>query len=224
MNIDFHSHILPAADHGSDGLATSLKQVALAKNAGLDVLAATPHFYPDREDAAAFLHRRERCAALLRQELPSDSPRLLVGAEVHLCRGLHNLPELHRLCLEGTRVLLLELPPVRSLARYEETLTALLEERGLTVVLAHIDRYSPSIFEPLLESGFLAQLNADAIVRLWTRRCCLRWAERSCTVALGSDLHGTELGYRNFHRAAELLGRRYNTLMRRTERLLPPPR
>ena len=29
--IDFHAHILPGADHGSDGLETSLRQLALAE-------------------------------------------------------------------------------------------------------------------------------------------------------------------------------------------------
>lgn len=222
MNIDFHSHILPNADHGSDGPETTMIQLAMAQHAGIEVLAATPHFYPHREDAASFLRRREQCAALLHRMLPKDAPRLLVGAEVQLCRGLEHLAELEQFCLEGTRVLLLELPPVRSVKPYEATLNALTEERGLTVVLAHIDRYDPKMIEPLLENGFLAQLNADAFLRFRSRRRCLRWAERSCVVALGSDLHGTEQGYRSFDRARTLLGSRYDALMRRTEALLPP--
>ncbi|MEE3459824.1 MAG: CpsB/CapC family capsule biosynthesis tyrosine phosphatase, partial [Candidatus Faecousia sp.] len=41
--IDFHAHILPGADHGSDGLETSLRQLALAEEAGVDTIVATPH-------------------------------------------------------------------------------------------------------------------------------------------------------------------------------------
>ena len=30
LSLDYHAHILPGCDHGSDGLATSLKQVEMA--------------------------------------------------------------------------------------------------------------------------------------------------------------------------------------------------
>ena len=40
---DFHAHILPGADHGSDGMETSLTQLALAEAAGVDTIIATPH-------------------------------------------------------------------------------------------------------------------------------------------------------------------------------------
>ena len=34
LSLDYHAHILPGCDHGSDGLATSLKQVEMAASAG----------------------------------------------------------------------------------------------------------------------------------------------------------------------------------------------
>ena len=34
LSLDYHAHILPGCDHGSDGLETSLKQVAMAASAG----------------------------------------------------------------------------------------------------------------------------------------------------------------------------------------------
>ena len=58
LQIDFHAHLLPGADHGSDSLATSLRQVALAQEAGIGLLIATPHFYPRLESPGAFLERR----------------------------------------------------------------------------------------------------------------------------------------------------------------------
>ena len=38
MIIDFHSHVLPACDHGSSGLSTSKKQVEMSHDAGVDIL------------------------------------------------------------------------------------------------------------------------------------------------------------------------------------------
>ena len=61
--IDFHAHILPGADHGSDGLETSLRQLALAEEAGVDTIVATPHFYPQSDSFSEFLRRRERTAS-----------------------------------------------------------------------------------------------------------------------------------------------------------------
>lgn len=223
MTIDFHAHVLPGADHGSDGLTTSLRQLALARAAGVELLAATPHFYPRREALAGFLQRREQAAAALREAAPAGGSRLLVGAEVQLCPGLEHLEPLEELCLEGTRTLLLELPPDFSIRTCERTLDALLFERRLTVVLAHIDRYPTQTVEFLLELGFLGQLNADSLCRWRTRRRSLDWARSGRVVALGSDLHGTEPGYRPFLRAKKYLGDEFAPLMRRTEALLACP-
>ena len=219
MNIDFHAHILPGADHGSANLKTSLEQLALAKAAGIDLIVATPHFYPQREPVEAFLARREQSAALLR-DAAKDAPQLLIGGEIQLCRGLHHIGALERLCIEGTNVLLLELPPVFSMHAMASTLDALLYECRLNVVLAHIDRYDSAVINSLLDVGFLAQLNASAFCRLRGRRRCLNWAADESIVALGSDIHGVSDSYREFAEAKRRLGTDYAAVMRRTQRLL----
>ena len=57
LTLDYHAHILPRCDHGSDGVETSLRQLAMAAEAGIRTVCATPHFYPHRENAAAFLEQ-----------------------------------------------------------------------------------------------------------------------------------------------------------------------
>ena len=220
MQIDFHAHILPGADHGSDGLATSLRQISLAREAGIDLLIATPHFYPRHEALGPFLARRAETYACLMEALPADAPQIRLGAEVQLCRGLNRLPDLEQLCVEGTRVLLLELPPDFSVRAYEQTLDALLYEHKLTVVLAHVDRYAPGTVDFLLELGFLAQVNAAPFCRLRSRKAALRRAESVQTVALGSDIHGVSTGYTEFLQMKRRLGPVYDAVMARTAALL----
>lgn len=220
MQIDFHSHILPAADHGSDGLETSLRQVALAKEFGIDLMIATPHFYPRYDSVGEFLDRRSSCARKLKEALPTGAPELLIGAEVQLCRALDHMNELTELCVQGTNVLLLELPMSFSLRPYEQTIEALLYEKKFTVVLAHIDRYETSTIDLLLDMGCLAQLNASAFCRFRGRSRALQWAAGDSVVALGSDIHGTHIGYSEFAQAKKRLGESYECIMSRTKNLL----
>ena len=113
LSLDYHAHVLPGCDHGSDRLETSLRQLHMAAAAGIRTICATPHFYPHKESAEAFLRRREECAQLLRAHLPEQAPQICLGAEVLICDGMERLEGLHRLCREGTNELLLEMPFMR---------------------------------------------------------------------------------------------------------------
>ena len=46
--VDYHAHILPGCDHGSDGTETSKRQLEAAKAAGIETVCATSHFYPEK--------------------------------------------------------------------------------------------------------------------------------------------------------------------------------
>lgn len=219
MNIDFHAHILPKADHGSNGQETSLQQVALAKEAGIDILAATPHFYPTSDTAEAFLERRAKAFEELSAGLNADAPKILLGAEVQLCRGLNHLPQLGELCFRDTNVLLLELPGDFRFAQFERTLEALRYDCKLQVVIAHVDRY-PDLAAPILEAGFMGQLNASSLCSLFRKKRLYNWMEEGAIVALGSDLHGIKTGYSEFQQAKKKLGSLYDEIMRRAQDLL----
>lgn len=106
LSLDYHAHVLPSGDHGSDGLETSLRQLDMAAAAGIRTVCATPHFYPHRESVESFLRRRAECAQLLRAHLPEQVPQICLGAEVLICDGMERLDGLHRLCREGTNELL----------------------------------------------------------------------------------------------------------------------
>ena len=117
LTLDYHAHVLPGCDHGSDGVETSRKQLAMAAAAGIRTVCATPHFYPHKESIPSFLQRRAESARLLRESLTADAPQLRLGAEVLICDGMERLDGLSRLCREETDELLLEMPFYRSGAR-----------------------------------------------------------------------------------------------------------
>lgn len=217
MRIDFHAHVLPNADHGSRDAKTSQAQLALAAAAGVDMVVATPHFYPARDTLEAFLARRE--AAL--QTLPAwQGPALAVGAEVHLCAGLEHMPGLEKLRICGTRVILLELPFRSWSNAVLDTVLTLQDDPRYLPVLAHVDRYTTEVVEELFRQGVMGQLNAEGVCRRWGRRRLLRWAEAGSIAALGSDIHGVQTGYDPFLRAEQLLLKRGVQVMDTAQRLL----
>ena len=141
LTLDYHAHVLPGCDHGSDGVETSRKQLAMAAAAGIRTVCATPHFYPHKESIPSFLQRRAESAQLLRESLTAEAPQLRLGAEVLICDGMERLDELPQLCCEGTDELLLEMPFYQWPEPVWETLYRLLERRDIRIVLAHADRY-----------------------------------------------------------------------------------
>lgn len=141
LSLDYHAHILPGCDHGSDGLATSLKQVEMAASAGVKTICATPHFYPHKESVESFLRRRKKTAGLLLRELPENAPLIQLGAEVLICDGMERLDGLNRLCREGTNELLLEMPFYAWPESIWDTLYLLCDLADIQIVLAHAERY-----------------------------------------------------------------------------------
>lgn len=218
--IDFHSHILPGLDHGSRDFATSQAQLDLIRTGGTDVVVATSHFYANRDRVESFLARREQARAELFAEDGVFYPRVLLGAEVLVFENIVNMPGLSSLCIEGTDLLLAELPLGRLTDRILES-AADLGKTGLRIVLAHVDRYEADAIESLFACGFLGQLNASAVCGLFPPRRYTRWIDEGYIVALGSDLHGAEKnGYRHFEKARKVLGDRADVVMARSEALL----
>jgi protein-tyrosine phosphatase len=164
--IDFHAHVLPAADHGSMGILETKNQLAFYRKAGVDKVVATPHFYPNSVSIDQFLRTVDSAAAELTELLAAEegNPRVLLGAEVLYCENMHHMDKLEKLCIRGTDVLLLELP----LSEWSPALFHTVRElnKRCRVVLAHIDRYTRFNFEELwalVEAGVLVQINAFSL-------------------------------------------------------------
>jgi protein-tyrosine phosphatase len=206
LTLDYHAHILPGCDHGSDGIETSLKQISMAKKAGVRTICATPHFYPHEEGIRSFLIRRQQSFQVLKTELKQDDPQVKLGAEVLICPGMEHMEELCDLCREGTQELLLELPFYRWSETVWETIYELKERGDIRVVIAHADRYPAENIEQLIKDGFPLQLNTDALMNPLRRLRYLRWIKEGYVIFLGSDIHMLGSGYQEWMKCRRILG------------------
>lgn len=75
LSLDYHAHILPGCDHGSSSVDMSLKQINMAKEAGVQTICATPHF----------TRIKRACRHLLKGE---DKPQTSCG---HKFRQMHRV-------------------------------------------------------------------------------------------------------------------------------------
>ncbi len=198
ITTDFHSHILPGADHGSDSVETSLEQLSIISSHGIKRVVATPHFYPMSDSVESFLERRAECAHNLHAAMREGDPEVLLGAEVLICNGIERMEGLRRLTVLGTNCILLEMPMTTWSDTTYETVRAI-ADMGLDVVMAHIDRYDPRSIEQLMTLDVSAQLNPDPFFSRRGKKFAARWLEEGKVVAVGSDLHmANERAYRDF--------------------------
>lgn len=195
--IDFHSHILPRIDDGSRSMEETLSLLRMLSGQGVDLVAATPHFYAPRQPLARFLELREAAYERVRDSLKKASvpglPDIRPGAEVWYYPGISRLEGIRDLQLQGTKLLLLEMPAERWSAYTLQEVLDLNCSGALTVVLAHIERCLPyqknSVWETLSENGVMMQMNASFLLSWRTRGKALKWLSRGQVQWLGSDCH-----------------------------------
>lgn len=192
--IDFHSHILPDIDDGSRSVKESVELLEKLSEQGIEKVIATPHFYADNETVNQFLERRRLALNSLSVELNSETPQILLGAEVRYYQGISHLENLRDLCIENSDLLLLEMPFCKWTEYTVKELAEISNIGGITVVLAHIERYlefgNLQFLDNLLQLGVLMQVNASFFVELSTRRKALKMLKNQTIQLIGSDCHG----------------------------------
>ena len=194
---DFHSHVLPEMDDGSQSLEESLEMLKLLRAQGVDAVVLTPHFYPKNEDPVSFLERRAesetKLIAALQTVDSAEVPQIFVGAEVAYFPSISHSKNIRELCIRGTDTMLLEMPFERWTDTVIGEVIFMRRELGMNVVLAHIDRYfnylDSTAFARLISAGVYFQVNADAFSRFFLSRKLYRLMYGGNLHALGSDCH-----------------------------------
>lgn len=191
---DFHSHVLPGIDDGSESVAMSLQMLEMWQKQQIQRVCATPHFVAERTTPERFLRRRDAAFAELQEARKGEElPQLLLGAEVRFFDGIGSSEELPRLCLEGTKLLLLEMP----FAVWTERMlgeVAEIRRRGLIPVAAHLERYlsfnSKKTISRFMDMDILIQCNAEFFMSRRTERKALAMLRDKRIHFIGSDAHG----------------------------------
>lgn len=191
--IDWHSHILPGMDDGSRNVAESVSMIEQQAAQGVNIVLATPHFYANDESVAAFLERRNTAFAQLKTELPENAPQIMLGSEVRYYQGISRMEGLDALRIEGSRLLLLEMPMSRWTEYMVRELTELSGEGSIQVVLAHVERYlklqKQAVWDRIYECGILMQANASFFTALASRRKAISLLREGRIHFVGSDCH-----------------------------------
>ena len=196
MLTDFHSHILPGIDDGSTDVKMSLEMLRREKDQGIERVVATPHFYARYENPERFLQRRSRAEETLRRSMAAepDMPELLIGAEVRYFPGIAESEYLPKLMIQGTDSILIELPAAPWPEAMLRELIEIWERRGITPIVAHIDRYirpfqTGGIPKLLQELPVLVQANGEFFLERSTARLAMKLLKADQIQLLGSDCH-----------------------------------
>lgn len=224
MIIDCHTHILPGIDDGAKNLETSLEMLKEEKSQGVDAIIATPHFYAERDWIDKFIERREKAYNSILNYAPLDGdfsaikgdksrehndkqdaskiselPIIKKGAEVAYFSGMSRAEEIEELCIEGTNIILVEMPFRQWDDKVIDEIQSLVSERELRCILVHVERFlgfkgndkrlqelvSPQIFfqmnaECILEEGFLKKKKVAKLIDMF---------ESGMVSLMGSDCH-----------------------------------
>ena len=204
-----HSHILPGADHGSESVEMSVSQLRMAREAGIDTILSTSHFYMENDNVEDFLKRRSECYKKLMSAMPDDLKNeidIILGAEVTLYNGLDKLEGLEKLCIGDTRNILIEMPMVRWNSTVYETLENIIRNRGLNPIIAHIDRYLDfNNAKKLIEMEVALQVNASAFEKFFICQKVMKLFKYGYAMYLGSDIHLLGPQYEQYKKAVKKL-------------------
>lgn len=199
--VDFHSHLLPQVDDGSQSVEQSLAALRAFAAQGVTTVVTTPHFDASLTRDPAALGERlgqfDAGWAALQDAMHGVEglPLLKRGTEVMLDEPDVDLSD-PRIRLDGGPFVLCEFPALRLPPNAEWGIKNLLD-RGYRPIVAHPERYRNQEAElgslrRLREAGALFQVNAGSFIgqhgeqaeRVAWRLIALGWVEY-----LSSDFH-----------------------------------
>ena len=191
--IDIHTHILPGVDDGAPNLESSMGMLRRAKDLNVGTIVATPHLRRAKD-----IERLHASFEKFRGHATAAGIRLLMGFEVHY-RMLEDMERLRECVIEGTNLLLLELPEGALMPNWH-TILVDLAEAGIHPVIAHPERYryiqnDIDYAAQIRSFGCEMQIDARALNGLPLsneRRCAQKLFREGYCDYIASDAHKPE--------------------------------
>jgi len=194
--IDFHSHILPSVDDGASDKEMSVKMLESLSSQGVDKVISTSHYYKFSEEVQSFLTHRDESLFRLETYIKEHDlflPEIIPAAEVRMFPELWKEPLLDKLCIDGTKNILIEMPYDKWTEWMYSEIYALIA-RGYTPIMAHLERYidripQKEIFTKLLHMDVVVQINAESFEERSRRRFIKKLIKFGFPLVLGTDCH-----------------------------------
>ncbi|MBO7475239.1 MAG: capsular polysaccharide biosynthesis protein [Ruminococcus sp.] len=195
MLTEYHCHVLPGLDDGSQNLGTSLAMLEMMKDQGVKRVVFTPHFYYHKEESVdSFLERRQAAFEILKERSPIKN--MLLGAEVAVENGISDVKDIEKLAIEGTSIMLMELPYRKYEQWMSEEMYNISVEYGIDIMLAHVHRYvdycTEDEIESLINSNAIMQVNNDAFSHIKEKKLAKRIIDECDSFVFGSDAHNID--------------------------------
>ena len=167
--IDFHNHVLPNVDDGSDSLEMSLVMLRHAAEQGITDVVNTVHYqHPKVETEDISFERIQKEVKILQTELDNNKIpiKLHCGAEVFFLPNLIEIKDDPLATFLHGKYMLIEFQ-VHQIPRIQKQQLFDLKMAGITPIIAHPERYKPvqddiSIVVNWLEAGCIIQVDAGS--------------------------------------------------------------
>lgn len=170
--VDVHSHIAWDIDDGIPSIEECEKALEIAAEDGVRMIASTPHLIPGRTDLAVIEKRQMQLKEVARE----FGIEIRMGAELFMNRvSMDAIAKGMIRPYEGTNRQLCEYDVRRDLSEIEYADEPLYEMkvRGITPVIAHVERY------------FHKNIDLD-VIRNWRKQGCIIQVNRTSLLARGN--------------------------------------
>lgn len=189
--IDMHCHILPGLDDGAKDTNESIAMLKESYNQGVKYCVSTSHCKLRSANALEdFLLKRQNSYNMLVEATKDIKiPQIILGAEVYLDNDISKYPNVEKLCIEGTKYMLVEFGANVGEDVYSEWLYNLIM-KGITPIIAHIDRYGKrsEMVQEFDGLNIIYQVNNSSVLGLFGN---FIKKLSDYPVVMGSDMHNT---------------------------------
>ena len=138
-----------------------------------------------------------------------DIPEVVLGAEVLFFNGMSVAEELKELCINGTDMMLLEMPFTEWTDSVFREIDNLSQRLSVIPVIAHLDRYlsmqNKKAIEELIRKEVIISVNAESFSIKKYLRFILKLMGEGVIYMLGSDCHNLDKRNPNIEKAIPII-------------------